>query len=166
MMKNIFLFSLILANWMYTGKAYAQQETKKIITIPCDSISAYIKSDIKDFDVFSIILDRIEYEKLSIYADENFKKKIPNEMVNHLIYMVDTVRVIDPESFKESKVVIKNRVDLLPADTGCLYKLILLASPIITSHSKTKVLGFAPVWQTLDEYGNKEEKTLFWVALP
>jgi hypothetical protein len=28
------------------------------------------------------------------------------------------------------------------------------------------VLGFAPVWQTLDEYGNKEEKTLFWVALP
>lgn len=164
-MKYYILGLLFVNNLSIDTTLLGQEVIRKTITIPCDSISYFIKIEAKELDVFTSVLNQVETGKLKIFYDERFMMGVSAEHINDIINFTDSITIIDPETFNASYRAIKSRVDQPPAHITCFYKLVIEDQFNTISDRITKVIGLAPVWQTLDDFGRKKDKTLFWVAL-
>jgi gliding motility associated protien GldN len=116
---------------------------------------------------FSILLDAAKSGEITVYSQENDKFTIPMtaEEVGSIGSSVDTVTIIDPETYEEVIQVVRNEIN--PADVKRFRVKEIWFFDRETSTLNVRILGIAPLYDERDANGEfKYEKNLFWVYYP
>jgi gliding motility associated protien GldN len=116
---------------------------------------------------FDILMDAAKSGEITVYSSESDKFTIPmtTEEVSSIGANVDTVTVIDPETYEETQTIVSN--ELNPEDVKRFRLKEIWYFDKETSRLNVRILGIAPLYDEKDSNGNiKYEKLLFWVYYP
>jgi gliding motility associated protien GldN len=116
---------------------------------------------------FDILMDAAKSGEITVYSSESDKFTIPmtTEEVSSIGANVDTVTVIDPETYEETQTIVSNEIN--PEDVKRFRLKEIWYFDKETSRLNVRILGIAPLYDEKDSNGNvKYEKLLFWVYYP
>ena len=116
---------------------------------------------------FTILLDAAKSGEITVYSTENDKFTMPmtTEEVTSIGASIDTVTIIDPETYDEVTTIVSNEIN--PEDVKRFRVKEIWFFDRETSTLQVRILGIAPLYDEKDENGNfKYEKALFWVYYP
>jgi gliding motility associated protien GldN len=114
-----------------------------------------------------ILLDAATKGDIPVYStiDDKFSKRLTPEEVSSMTSQVDTVRVIDPQTYEEKIKVIRN--DINPEDIKRFRVKEVWFFDKESSTLQVRILGIAPLRDVKDDAGNfKYEQPMFWVYYP
>lgn len=114
-----------------------------------------------------VLLDVIEKNPSgTVYADESFKTPLNPQDLNLRLGSVDTVTVIDPETYAETKTVVKNDFDWSTVTRFRIKEDWIFDKQISTM--VVRILGIAPIREVYDKNTGELRGTeaMFWAYFP
>jgi len=115
--------------------------------------------------LINIFLDIIKKNDVAVYTTEDFNVALNKEDVSGKLGSVDSVSVIDPETYEEVIKVVRNDFN-----NETVAKFRLKEDWFFdeeTSTLKVRLLGIAPIEDVLDDNGNlRGERAMFWIYYP
>lgn len=114
---------------------------------------------------FAILVQAIENGDVKIFKEDDFKKFVTGEELDKKLHRIDTVVVLDPETYVETVQIRKSDIDFNDIKSFRLKELWFFDKQ--TSTLKCRILGIAPIKDELDDAGNlKYSLPLFWIYYP
>jgi gliding motility associated protien GldN len=114
---------------------------------------------------FSILVQNAANGDIKIFKDDDFKKFVTGEELDKMLHSVDTVVVLDPETYVETVQIRKSDINFNDIKSFRIKELWYFDKQ--TSTLKCRILGLAPIKDNYDDYGNlKYSLPLFWVYFP
>lgn len=114
---------------------------------------------------FSILIQAAENGDIKIFKEDDFKKFVTGEELDKKLHRIDTVVVLDPETYVESVQIRKSDIDFNDIKSFRIKELWFFDKQ--TSTLKCRILGLAPIKDEYDDAGNlKYSLPLFWVYYP
>ena len=116
---------------------------------------------------FTILMEASTNEEIKAYSTEDDKFSIPltPDEVASMGANIDTITILDPETYEETIQVVRNEVN--PADVKRFRVKEIWFFDEETSTLQVRVLGIAPLIDVKDDNGNfRYEKPMFWVYYP
>lgn len=114
---------------------------------------------------FAILVQAIENGDIKIFKEDDFKKFVTGEELDKKLHRIDTVVVLDPETYVETVQIRKSDIDFNDIKSFRLKELWFFDKQ--TSTLKCRILGIAPIKDELDDAGNlKYSLPLFWIYYP
>lgn len=114
---------------------------------------------------FAILVQAIENGDVKIFKEDDFKKFVTGEELDRKLHRVDTVVVLDPETYVETVQIRKSDIDFNDIKSFRIKELWFFDKQ--TSTLKSRILGIAPIKDEYDDAGNfKYALPLFWVYYP
>lgn len=116
---------------------------------------------------FTILMEASTSEEITAYSTEDDKFSIPltPEEVASMGANIDTITILDPETYEETIQVVRNEVN--PADVKRYRLKEIWFFDEETSTLQVRILGIAPLIDVKDDNGNfRYEKPMFWVYYP
>jgi gliding motility associated protien GldN len=114
---------------------------------------------------FAILVQAIENGDVKIFKEDDFKKFVTGEELDRKLHRVDTVVVLDPETYVETVQIKKSDIDFNDIKSFRIKELWFFDKQ--TSTLKSRILGISPIKDEYDDAGNfKYALPLFWVYYP
>ncbi|MBK7359934.1 MAG: gliding motility protein GldN [Saprospiraceae bacterium] len=114
---------------------------------------------------FQILIQAAENGDIKIFREDNFKKFLTGEELDKLLHRVDTVVVMDPETYVETVQIRKSDIDFNDIKTYRVKEMWYFNKQ--TSRLECRVLGIAPIKDEYDDAGNlKYTLPMFWIYYP
>jgi len=114
---------------------------------------------------FQILIQAAENGDIKIFREDNFKKFLTGEELDKLLHRVDTVVVMDPETYVETVQIRKSDIDFNDIKTYRLKEMWYFNKQ--TSRLECRILGIAPIKDEYDDLGNlKYTLPMFWIYYP
>lgn len=114
---------------------------------------------------FQILIQAAENGDIKIFREDNFKKFLTGEELDKLLHRVDTVVVMDPETYVETVQIRKSDIDFNDIKTYRVKEMWYFNKQ--TSRLECRVLGLAPIKDEYDDAGNlKYTLPMFWIYYP
>ena len=114
---------------------------------------------------FQILIQAAENGDIKIFREDNFKKFLTGEELDKLLHRVDTVVVMDPETYVETLQIRKSDIDFNDIKTYRVKEMWYFNKQ--TSRLECRVLGLAPIKDEYDDAGNlKYTLPMFWIYYP
>lgn len=114
---------------------------------------------------FSILVEAAVNGDIKIFKEDDFKKFVTGEELDKKLHRIDTVVVLDPETYVETVQIRKSDIDFNDIKSFRIKELWFFDKQ--TSTLKCRVLGIAPIQDNYDDAGNlKYSLPLFWVYYP
>ncbi|MEI2695416.1 MAG: gliding motility protein GldN [Saprospiraceae bacterium] len=114
---------------------------------------------------FQILIQAAENGDIKIFREDNFKKFLTGEELDKLLHRVDTVVVMDPETYVETVQIRKSDIDFNDIKTYRVKEMWYFNKQ--TSRLECRVLGLAPIKDEYDDAGNlKYTVPMFWIYYP
>lgn len=116
---------------------------------------------------FTILMEAATNEEIKAYSTEDEKFSIPltPDEVASMGANIDTITILDPETYEETIQVVRNEVN--PADVKRFRVKEVWFFDEETSTLQVRILGIAPLIDVKDDNGNfRYEKPMFWVYYP
>ena len=113
----------------------------------------------------TILIDGVESGELVAFKKDDFKNQMTSNEVNEQLFSVDTIPIVDPETYETTIEVVKNVLD--PQDITRFRIKEIWFFDEATSRVKNRILGIAPIKAEFDDNGNfKYEGPMFWAYYP
>jgi len=104
-------------------------------------------------------------ETVNIFMDDEFKEQVKYSDVEKRLGGVDTITVIDPDTYEETTTIVKNDFNWM-----AVKKFRLKEDWVFDEESSTMIvhiLGIAPIMDVIDDNGNLRGQTaMFWAYYP
>ena len=114
---------------------------------------------------FSILIQAAENGDIKIFKEDDFKKFVTGEELDKKLHRIDTVVVLDPDTYVESVQIRKSDIDFNDIKSFRIKELWFFDKQ--TSTLKCRILGLSPIKDEYDDAGNlKYSLPLFWVYYP
>lgn len=114
---------------------------------------------------FAILIQAAENGDIKIFKEDDFKKFVTGEELDKKLHRVDTVVVLDPETYVETVQIRKSDIDFNDIKSFRIKELWFFDKQ--TSTLKSRILGISPIKDEYDDAGNlKYSLPLFWVYYP
>ncbi|HEX5625962.1 MAG TPA: gliding motility protein GldN [Saprospiraceae bacterium] len=115
--------------------------------------------------LFQILIQAAENGDIRIFREDNFKKFVTGEELDKLLHRVDTVVVMDPDTYEEKIEIRKSDIDFNDIKTYRVKEMWYFNKQ--TSRLEVRILGIAPIKDEYDDLGNlKYTLPMFWVYFP
>jgi gliding motility associated protien GldN len=116
--------------------------------------------------LFAIMKENVDKGNLMVFEDDEFKNPMTPEMLNNILYRVDTNVVYDPETYEETIEISTSEIN--PADIKRYRVKEMWYFDKEASIMKVRILGISPLKEEYDAETNilKYEIPLFWVYYP
>lgn len=117
--------------------------------------------------LFTILMDAAKSGEITVYSteDDKFTTPLSQEEVTSIGASIDTVTILDPETYEETTQIVRNEIN--PEDVKRFRIKEIWFFDRETSIMQVRILGIAPLYDERDDAGNfKYEKALFWVYYP
>ncbi len=115
--------------------------------------------------LITILTEGVESGELVAFAKDNFKDQMTKEEVNEKLFRMDTVTIVDPETYEASIEVTKSILD--PEDIKKFRVKEIWFFDEAAGRIKNRILGIAPIKAEYDDAGNfKYEGPMFWIYYP
>ena len=102
---------------------------------------------------------------LRAFGDEEFKLELDTALLYSKMYRQDTINFVDPETFIESKKIVKNDFDFNDVERYRIKEIYYFDKE--ASVMKVRILGIAPITQVKTSDGTDiGEAPLFWIYFP
>jgi gliding motility associated protien GldN len=115
---------------------------------------------------FTILKENVDKGNLMVFEDDEFKNPITAEMLNNLLYRVDTNVVYDPETYEETIEITTSEINPESINRFRIKEMWYFDKE--ASIMKVRILGISPLQEVFDEATGilKYEIPLFWVYYP
>jgi len=115
----------------------------------------------------SVLLDVIEENKddVNIFMEDSFNEAITIEDVERSLNSVDTITVIDPETYEETTKIVKNDFNWMSVTKFRVKEDWVFDEE--TSQMLVRILAIAPIMDVIDENGNyRGQRAMFYAYYP
>lgn len=115
---------------------------------------------------FTILKENVDKGNMMVFEDDEFKNPLTAEMLNNLLYRVDTNVVYDPETYEETIEITSSEIN--PESINRFRVKEIWYFDKEASIMKVRILGISPLQEVFDEATGilKYEIPLFWVYYP
>ncbi len=118
-----------------------------------------------DYGLGKTIVDGLEKGALRAFTDEKFKEQLAEEDLSRILFNVDSVWVMDVNTYRDSLIVVENELDFEKIKRFRVKETWFIDSK--TSTLKVRILGIAPLIEVYDDNGSfRYEKPMFWIHYP
>lgn len=116
--------------------------------------------------LFSIMKENIDKGNLMVFEDDEFSNPMTAEMLNNILYRVDTNVVYDPDTYEETIEISTSEIN--PEDIKRYRVKEMWYFDKEASIMKVRILGMSPLKEEFDEDTGilKYEIPLFWIYYP
>jgi gliding motility associated protien GldN len=116
--------------------------------------------------LFTILKENIDKGNLMVFEDDEFKNPMTPEMLNNILYRVDTNVVYDPETYEETIEISTSEVNPAAIQRYRIKEMWYFDKE--ASVMKVRILGISPLKEEFDEDTGilKYEIPLFWIYYP
>ncbi len=113
----------------------------------------------------TIMTDGIESGELVAFKKDDFKDQMTKEEVDQKLFRIDTVPIVDPETYETTIEVTRSVLDAEDIKRFRVKEIWFYDEA--TSRVKNRILGIAPIKAEYDDVGNfKYEGPMFWIYYP
>ena len=113
----------------------------------------------------TILTEGIEAGELVAFKKDDFQDQMTKEEVDQQLFRIDTVPIVDPETYETTIEVTKSVLDAQDIKRFRIKEIWFFDEA--ASRVKNRVLGIAPIKAEYDDAGNfKYEGPMFWVYYP
>lgn len=113
----------------------------------------------------NILLDVVQKPNVRLYLDDAFSQAVTYADVEKMTGRVDTITVIDPETYQETKKVVKNDFNWETVTKFRIKEDWVFDKQ--RSEMIVRILGIAPIQEVYDENDNyRGDRALFWAYYP
>ncbi|MEP7267681.1 MAG: gliding motility protein GldN [Saprospiraceae bacterium] len=113
--------------------------------------------------LFKILNDATTQGLVAAFTDDEFKHILPPADVEGMMFQMDTVSVVDPETYETKLQVVRNEIS---ADNIKFYRIKeVWFFDRESSRLKVRILGIAPVRERIIA-GKAEEQPMYWLYYP
>ncbi|MBK8483779.1 MAG: gliding motility protein GldN [Saprospiraceae bacterium] len=114
---------------------------------------------------FQILIQAAENGDIKIFNEDNFKKFVTGEQLDKLLHRVDTVVVMDPDTYVETVQIRKSDINFNDIKTYRIKEMWYFNKQ--TSRLECRLLGIAPIKDEYDDAGLlKYTLPMFWIYYP
>lgn len=116
--------------------------------------------------LFTILKENVDKGNLMVFEDDEFKNPMSPEMLNNILYRVDTNVVYDPETYEETIEISTSEVNPAAIQRYRIKEMWYFDKE--ASIMKVRILGISPLKEEFDEDTGilKYEIPLFWIYYP
>lgn len=113
----------------------------------------------------TLLTEGVESGELVAFHKDDFKDQKTKEEVDQTLFSMDTVQIVDPETYETTVEVTKDVID--PNDISRFRIKEIWYFDKQASRVKNRILGIAPIKAEYDDLGNfKYEGPMFWIYYP
>lgn len=115
---------------------------------------------------FNILTNGVSQGDLTVYSDEKFEKPLFEEDLNQILFRVDTVPILNPDTYEEELTIVKNEIDYTIIKRYRIKEVWYFDEQ--ASVLRVQILGIAPVQDVIDKSTGEflGEEPMFWVYYP
>lgn len=113
----------------------------------------------------SILIDGVAAGELAAFKKDDFKTQMTKDEVDSKLFQIDTVPVVDPETYETTITITKNDLDPMSINRFRVKEIWFFDEA--ASRVKNRILGISPLKDRTDDAGNfLYEEPMFWIYYP
>ncbi len=115
---------------------------------------------------FNLVVEGVQKGDLKGYGDDEFKTLLTPELLEDMLFRIDTTFVTNPDTYEDEMTIVKNEINYEDIKRFRIKEVWFFDEE--TSTLKVRILGIAPVRDVLDPNTGEFlfEQPMFWVYYP
>ena len=116
--------------------------------------------------LFKVLIEGVKNGELTAFTKDDFKTIMEDEAINEILFRKDTIRKTDPITYEETIEVVESELDYESIKSYRVKEIWYFDKK--HSRMKVRILGVAPITETLDEITGdvKYSGPMFWIYFP